>query len=206
MTEKPSNLNISDYMVGQTVRVMVTRIEPYGALIETQDGHRTPGLIHKSNIAYAYVTDPGHYFAFTDELDAEIVKVEPDGRLSLSTKGFGLKPKYQFKPAVVPNPIVLDEPVKTMDKPVAEKQVAEKPIALPEAVSPIPDEMKEVFQYLASIVGAVTPAAQTQFVSLVEKFGMFRFTKALTKTEEGFQKDLGLAFAKQLESSLSQSL
>jgi rRNA biogenesis protein RRP5 len=74
---------------GQILTGRVKRIEAFGVFVELQGGSVT-GLAHKSELADAFVRDPGQLFSVGQTVKARVVGVDrKSGRLSL-----GLKPSY----------------------------------------------------------------------------------------------------------------
>ncbi|SCU39235.1 general stress protein 13 [Mammaliicoccus lentus] len=72
------------YKVGQFVKVKVTGIQPYGAFVETP-GH-VEGLIHISEVMNDYVHNLNQFLSVGQIVKAKVIKVENDGKLSLSLK------------------------------------------------------------------------------------------------------------------------
>ena len=78
---------------GQIVTGKVKRIEAFGVFVELEGGggeKNVTGLAHKSELADAFVRDPGQLFSVGQIVKARVVGVDrKSGRLSL-----GLKPSY----------------------------------------------------------------------------------------------------------------
>lgn len=72
------------YKVGQFVKVKVTGIQPYGAFVETPD--HVEGLIHISEVMNDYVHNLNQFLSVGQIVKAKVIKVENDGKLSLSLK------------------------------------------------------------------------------------------------------------------------
>ena len=80
--------------IGSIVNGKVVRVMPFGAFIQMEDG--TSGLIHISEIARNYVEDINEHIKVGDTVSAMIVKIDENGKISLSIKkALAAKPKEQ---------------------------------------------------------------------------------------------------------------
>ncbi|HVS32824.1 MAG TPA: polyribonucleotide nucleotidyltransferase [Thermoanaerobaculia bacterium] len=71
--------------VNKTYKGTVKRIEPYGAFVEILPGQ--DGLLHISEMAHSRVGQVTDLFQLGDELDVQVVGIEPDsGKIRLSRK------------------------------------------------------------------------------------------------------------------------
>lgn len=78
--------------VGSIFNGKVTRIMPFGAFIQTDDG--LTGLVHISEVSSGYVSDINEHLKVGDKVSAMVVKVEADGKINFSIKR-ALKPKKE---------------------------------------------------------------------------------------------------------------
>ena len=72
------------YKVGQFVKVEATGIQSYGAFVESPD--HVEGLIHISEVMNDYVHNLNQFLSVGQIVKAKVIKVENDGKLSLSLK------------------------------------------------------------------------------------------------------------------------
>lgn len=82
------------YKRGAVVEVKVVDTRDYGAIVETQDGYHTRGLIHITQLRNGeYVPSPEKYLRYGDITKAMIIEYEKDkDRLKLSTRFLQMKP------------------------------------------------------------------------------------------------------------------
>ncbi|MGQ9727292.1 MAG: polyribonucleotide nucleotidyltransferase [Candidatus Fervidibacter sp.] len=74
----------ADPEVGKVYKGRVTRILPFGALIEILPGKE--GLLHISQISHERVTSVSDVLKVGDEVEVKVLGVEPDGKIVLSRK------------------------------------------------------------------------------------------------------------------------
>ena len=70
--------------VGSVVKGKVIRIMPFGAFVQMEDG--SMGLVHISEVAANYVSDINEHLKIGDSVKVMVVKIEDDGKVSLSIK------------------------------------------------------------------------------------------------------------------------
>ena len=70
--------------VGSVVQGKVTGITKFGAFVSLPEG--TSGLVHISEIAYAYVNDVSEHLSVGQEVTVKIIGVDESGRINLSIK------------------------------------------------------------------------------------------------------------------------
>jgi S1 RNA binding domain protein len=70
--------------VGQVVQGRVTRMLPYGVLVQLEDG--TTGLVHISEIDQNYVRDVNDYFQNGDDVTVKVLRLDDRGKIELSVK------------------------------------------------------------------------------------------------------------------------
>jgi len=70
--------------VGSIVNGKVTGITKFGAFVSLPEGRS--GLVHISEIAYAYVNEVSDYLSVGQEVKVKIVGIDDSGRINLSIK------------------------------------------------------------------------------------------------------------------------
>jgi S1 RNA binding domain protein len=70
--------------VGEIVEGTVSKIMPYGAFVDLEDG--TKGLIHISQVDRSYVQSVEEFIRESEKVTVKVVGVKEDGRLDLSIK------------------------------------------------------------------------------------------------------------------------
>jgi polyribonucleotide nucleotidyltransferase len=77
-------LYAADPEVGKAYKGRVTRILPFGALVEILPGKE--GLLHISQISHERITSVSDVLKVGDEIEVKVLGVEPDGKITLSRK------------------------------------------------------------------------------------------------------------------------
>ncbi len=77
-------LYAADPEVGKVYKGKVTRILPFGALVEILPGKE--GLLHISQISHERITSVSDVLKVGDEIEVKVLGVEPDGKIALSRK------------------------------------------------------------------------------------------------------------------------
>ncbi|MER3499888.1 MAG: polyribonucleotide nucleotidyltransferase [Candidatus Fervidibacterota bacterium] len=77
-------LYAADPEVGKVYKGRVTRILPYGALVEILPGKE--GLLHISQISHERIASVSDVLKVGDEVEVKVLGVEPDGKITLSRK------------------------------------------------------------------------------------------------------------------------
>jgi protein Tex len=82
---------INDLEVGMTLPGIITNITAFGAFVDI--GIKQNGLIHKSNMADKFVSDPREYVKLNQKVKVKIVEIDKlRGRIQLSMKETDQKP------------------------------------------------------------------------------------------------------------------
>lgn len=111
---KPLDLEWRDLKKGMTVKGTVVRLEKFGAFIEI--GAERPGLVHISEMAHGYVKQPSDIVKEGDEVEAEVLDVNRRKKqIKLSMK------------ALMPEPVKVEEPVRSVEFPQPKERPARKP-------------------------------------------------------------------------------
>jgi protein Tex len=83
---------IEDVQVGMIVPGVVTNITRFGAFVDI--GVKQDGLVHVSEIAHRYITDPNEVLKLNDKVQVKVTEVDPvRKRIALSIKQASVKPK-----------------------------------------------------------------------------------------------------------------
>ncbi len=77
-------LYAADPEVGKVYKGKVTRILPFGALVEILPGKE--GLLHISQISHERISSVSDVLKVGDEIEVKVLGVEPDGKIALSRK------------------------------------------------------------------------------------------------------------------------
>ncbi|TQR34604.1 30S ribosomal protein S1 [Campylobacter sp. MIT 99-7217] len=82
--------------VGDTIKVIVSNIEPYGAFVDL--GNDIEGFLHISEISWdKNIKHPKEYISKNQELEVEVIEINPSQkRLRVSLKNLLLKPFDEF--------------------------------------------------------------------------------------------------------------
>jgi uncharacterized protein len=85
---------IEDVQVGMIVPGVVTNITRFGAFVDI--GVKQDGLVHVSEIAHRYITDPNEVLKLNDKVQVKVTEVDPARkRIALSIKQASVKPNAQ---------------------------------------------------------------------------------------------------------------
>ena len=97
---------IEDVKVGMIVPGIVTNITRFGAFIDI--GVKQDGLVHVSEIANKFITDPNEILKLSDKVQVKVTEVDiARKRIALSIKQALLKPKAEsLKPKTISEPKV----------------------------------------------------------------------------------------------------
>ena len=77
-------LYAADPEVGKVYKGRVTRVMPFGALVEILPGKE--GLLHISQISHERIASVSDVLKVGDEIEVKVLGVEPDGKINLSRK------------------------------------------------------------------------------------------------------------------------
>lgn len=72
------------YKIGDIAEGIITGIQPYGAFVCLDDGHK--GLIHISEISEGFVKDVGNYVKMNERVKIKVLDIDEDEHLKLSLK------------------------------------------------------------------------------------------------------------------------
>jgi len=89
---------VEDVKVGMIIPGMVTNITRFGAFIDI--GVKQDGLVHVSEIAHRYITDPNEILKLNDKVQVKVMEVDlVRKRIALSIKQASEKPAARSTPA-----------------------------------------------------------------------------------------------------------
>lgn len=199
-TEKPK-LRSGDLFEGY-----ISGIEPYGVFVEN-GSMRLSGLIHKTNMNDGN-TPPSFdqirtRFRLGDILRARVLSFNPTtAKLGLTLRGLN-------EPAVVVQSLPAPHVAPPASPPQTAPVAAEKPILNP---TPVKEEtnvleetqFEELFTYIRSKVGHISPQARLLLEDLARQHGQFKFMLGMTRAVESFDVDMGLLFAREIEKKLGE--
>ena len=77
--------------VGDIVKGMITGIQPNGAIVALENGHK--GLIHISEISERYVRDVHSYVRLNERVSVKVLDISDEDHIKLSLKA--VKPNNQ---------------------------------------------------------------------------------------------------------------
>jgi len=189
------------YQEGQLVEVEIVNVKDFGAFTTTTDKNRVKGLIHKSETANEFVDNVKDYFEEGDVLEARIIGWDPEERqMSLSTKEFNLekKPVNNHK-----NNRLLKFKRKLEQKENSTEQRSQKKISKPIKINE--EEFNQIVKYLNGKIGVLTPKAKEKIASIIDKYGVFHFTRSLEKTLDDFEIDFGVILSEQIKKDLEMN-
>ena len=70
--------------VGSIVEGRVSRVMPFGVFVTFSDNK--VGLVHISEASVTYINDINEHFKIGDEVKAKVIKIDENGKISLSIK------------------------------------------------------------------------------------------------------------------------
>jgi len=156
---KPLDLEWRDLKKGMTVKGTVVRLEKFGAFIEI--GAERPGLVHISEMAHGYVKQPSDIVKEGDEVEAEVLDVNRRKKqIKLSMK------------ALMPEPIKVEEPVRSVEFPQPKERPARKPAAKKAPRRKNLDGTEISDELLANLSGEPAAEAEPTFMEIAIRAAM----------------------------------
>lgn len=188
-------INGHQYKKGTTIQVRVVRVESFGAIVETTDGFHTTGLIHVSNTRDHFISDMNKWFREGQLVNAQIILEKDPGRLNLSTRHL---PLVEHGVQQLTN--IMKAPA--TPSPLNGSAASETAATINEKADVNMDrEWQQAKPFIESVIGQITPAAETALKEVMQKQGVFAFTVSLMKVKDNFQPDMGLLLARELAAS-----
>ena len=156
---KPLDLEWRDLKKGMTVKGLVVRLEKFGAFVEI--GAERPGLVHISEMAHGYVKQPSDIVKENDEVEAEVLDVNRRKKqIKLSMK------------ALLPEPIKVEEPVRSVEFPQPKERPARKPQPKKSPRRKNEDGSEISDELLANLNGEAAAEAEPTFMEIAIRAAM----------------------------------
>jgi predicted RNA-binding protein with RPS1 domain len=169
---KPLDLEWRDLKKGMTVKGTVVRLEKFGAFVEI--GAERPGLVHISEMAHGYVKQPSDIVKEGDEVEAEVLDVNRRKKqIKLSMK------------ALLPEPIKVEEPVRSVEMPQPKERPARKPQPKKSPRRKNEDGTEISDELLANLNGDANAEAEPTFMEIAIRAAM---EKAKVRKQEQARK------------------
>ena len=125
-TEDPWRTLVKNYPVGSIVEGTVTKLVPFGAVVELGDS--IEGLVHISEMASRHVDVPSQVSNVGDPVQVKVMDIDMDRRrISLSMKAAAETLGVEIEVAELEKPESDDEPAGEVEEVVAEEVVTEEP-------------------------------------------------------------------------------
>lgn len=121
--------------MGSVVQGKVTGITKFGAFVSLPEGRS--GLVHISEIAYAYVNDVSEHLQVGQEVTVKVIGIDESGRINLSIKK-ALPPQERPVPR---GPRPFHAP-----RPVSPQQTADRPHPVQAVQKPLPPSGDQAFE------------------------------------------------------------
>jgi hypothetical protein len=195
---KPSYLSpkLPPYQEGDMVWVRVTALAEYGAFVETMDGRGIEGLVHIRQIADpqpASLEEIRDLLEVGQKIEAKVKRVITEGKdrgkIECCLLHLGLK--------------LRNTPLAGLGQ--LRELLPEKNDQPPKRDVP-PDDKEEIARFLSGEFGVLSNAAREKMEKMVDRLGVFRFTMAMTKVLEHFERDLALHFLREVEKQADECL
>jgi len=105
---------IEDVKEGMIVPGVVTNLTRFGAFVDI--GVKQDGLVHVSEIAHQYITDPSEVLKLNDKVQVKVLEVDlPRKRIALSIKQTSNAPAKSARPNTFKKPVLPSAEPATMD-------------------------------------------------------------------------------------------
>ena len=135
-----------EFGVGSVVQGKVTGITKFGAFVSLPEGKS--GLVHISEIAYAYVSDVSDHLQVGQEVTVKVIGIDESGRINLS-----------IKKALPPPPRPSGAPMAQVGaRPQGRGGFAPRPAAQPAGPASFEDRLKQFMQQSDSKLSEIRAA------------------------------------------------
>lgn len=136
-----------EFGVGSVVQGKVTGITKFGAFVSLPEGKS--GLVHISEIAYAYVSDVSEHLQVGQEVKVKVIGIDESGRINLS-----------IKKALPPPPRPGGAPVQGSPRPQSQGRGGFVPRSAPQPAGPasFEDRLKQFMQQSDSKLSEIRAA------------------------------------------------
>lgn len=194
--------------VNDVLKFCVKKIMPYGILVELNTNERISGIIHISEIKNGFVKEEELHQMFTEGelIDAKILLKKEALKLNLSLKGLDVPITQKIKEFDLNqnlNHKVQSQVASTIEE---SKEIVPEIKSEMELETKMPDEWKEILDFMKSYVGPLSPDAKDKLNALIKEFGIFRFSRGINAATENFKSDLGLILLSKAETKLRDGL
>lgn len=163
---------VKEYRVGDIVECKITGIKEYGAFGYTDDNQNC--LLHISEIEDGYIENIFGYFKIGQRIKAKLIKIAPDGRLSLSTRSLE-NDNHEIN--ITPIAPVKKETLREVKK---EDNVSY--IAVPNNKIDN-NEYDNIVKFIKQYSGGnVSPKALDNITTMIAEYGVFNTTLAMVET------------------------
>lgn len=194
--------------VNDVLKFFVKKIMPYGILVDLKINERISGIIHISEIKNGFVKEEELHQMFTvgELIDAKILLKKEDLKLNLSLKGLDVPITQKIKEFDLNHNLnhkVQSQVASTLEE---EKEIVPEIKSELEIEAKMPDEWKEILDFVKSFVGPLSPEAKDKLNELIKEFGIFKFSRGINAATENFKSDFGLILLSKAETKLRDGL
>lgn len=202
------------YKEGDLVKVKINNIVSFGAFCFTVDKHQYPGLIHIASIANTFIENIEDYVRPGDEFEAKVKHIKYDNnkkmyQVEFSLLHLNLVPKNSNPFLKLSNlkDQLPERPKETDNKVIYVQRNLEtesnQPITL---YMKYPKDIRNILTYIANMCGILSSESEQRVLEMVEKHGIFLFTKALIEAKEEFKPDLSHYLLNEVEKKIGDGL
>ena len=207
------------YREGDTVRVRIVRIADYGAFCVTVDQYEYRGLIHIGKIASGFIENIEDFIRVGDELDAKVVEVRYNNKKKLYQIEFSLL-HLNLTPRISTPFAQLSSLKKQLEEQMPPEELKEsnnerkthniviqvETKGRSETDTPYsqyPKDIRNIMVELSNTCGILSPESEERVLEMINKHGIFLFTKSMMKAMESFKPDLSYYLVNEIEKNLS---
>lgn len=133
-----------EFGVGSVVQGKVTGITKFGAFVSLPEGKS--GLVHISEIAYAYVSDVSEHLQVGQEVSVKVIGIDESGRINLSIK------------KALPPPRPSGAPAQSAPRPQGRSGFTPRPAPQPAGPASFEDRLKQFMQQSDSKLSEIRAA------------------------------------------------
>ncbi|MCK2000217.1 S1 RNA-binding domain-containing protein [[Brevibacterium] frigoritolerans] len=190
--------------VNDVFKFCVKKIMPYGVLVELNENEKISGIIHISEIKNGFVKEEELHQLFTEGelIDAKILLKKEALKLNLSLKGLDVPITQKIKEFDL-NHKTNSQVASTLEE---SKEIVPEIKSELEIEAKMPDEWKEILDFVKSFVGPLSPEAKDKLNELIKEFGIFKFSRGINAATENFKSDFGLILLSKAETKLRDGL
>ena len=208
------------YREGDIVKVRITNIVDFGAFCVTVDQFEYNGLIHIGKIANGFIENIEDFVRVGDELDAKVVQIRHNNEKKFYQIEFSLL-HLNLTPRISTPFAQLSSLKKQLEEQISSDELGEskeekKPYSMVIQVerksksetdsSPYrqyPKDVRNIMIELSNICGILSPESEKRVLEMIDKHGVFLFTKSMMKAMESFKPDLSYYLLNEIEKNFS---